>query len=119
MKGKVLWGLTGVLVLVALAIRAVNLDWGFPEVFEEATPVREAVGFWGVPSESIDLNPHFFKYPSLTFYLNFLAQSVWYFWFSLTGQVESLNEFRQILDQTMLLWCVGSAQLLNPPASGF
>ncbi len=101
MKGKVLWGVTGVLVLVAGAIRAVNLDWGVPEVFEEATPVREAVGFWGVPSESIDLNPHFFKYPSLTFYLNFLAQSVWYFWLSLTGQVGSLNEFRQILDQNV------------------
>ena len=88
---------TAALVLAAGWLRAVHLDWGLPEVFEEATPVRKAIEMWGVPGSGIDLNPHFFKYPSLTFYLNFILQSVWYLWLSLSGAVASLNEFRQVL----------------------
>jgi hypothetical protein len=86
------------LVAAALAVRAIHLDWGLPEVFEEATPVHQAVGFWGTPGQGIDLNPHFFKYPGFTFYLNFILQAIWYFWLSLTGSVGSLNEFRQVLE---------------------
>jgi tetratricopeptide (TPR) repeat protein len=76
-----------------------HLDWGLPEVYEEATPARESVEFWGSPGEGLDLNPRFFKYPSFTLYLNFMVQSVAYLWLSLTGDVGSLNEFRQFLGQ--------------------
>ena len=86
-----------VLVLGALALRGARLEWGLPEVHEEATPVREAVEFWGEPGGSIDLDPGFFRYPSLTFYLQFSVQAAWYFGKSLAGQVESLNDFRQFL----------------------
>jgi Flp pilus assembly protein TadD len=82
---------------LALGVRAPHLDWGFPEIHEEATPVREAVQFWGNPGSSLDLNPHFFKYPTFTFYIHFTAQSVWYLWLSLTNEVQSLNGFRQLL----------------------
>jgi 4-amino-4-deoxy-L-arabinose transferase-like glycosyltransferase len=87
------------LVGAALILRALNLDWGFPEIYEEATPVRRAVGMWGDPGGAIDPNPHFFKYPSFTFYLNYLAQAVWYFALSLSGDIRSLNDFRQFLGE--------------------
>lgn len=94
------WGLAA-LVVAAAVLRAQHLRWGFPDVFEEATPVRQAIAFWGVPGSGLDLNPHFFKYPSFTFYLNFFLQVVWYFWLSLKGSVGSLNEFRQVLSQNL------------------
>lgn len=94
------WGVAA-LVVAAAVLRAQHLRWGFPEVFEEATPVRQAIAFWGVPGGGLDLNPHFFKYPSLTFYFNFFLQVVWYFWLSLKGAVGSLNEFRQVLAQDL------------------
>jgi hypothetical protein len=91
----------GLLILsgVALVVRAVHLGWGLPMVYEEASPVREAVGFWGTVGRGLDLNPHFFKYPSFTFYLNFLLQAIWFLWLSIIGAVSSLNDFRQVLSQ--------------------
>jgi hypothetical protein len=89
------------LVGLALALRAVHLRWGFPEIYEEATPVREAVGFWGQPGRGLDLNPHFFKYPSFSLYLNFIVQSIGYLWLSISGSVQSLSDFRQLLSQDL------------------
>jgi tetratricopeptide (TPR) repeat protein/4-amino-4-deoxy-L-arabinose transferase-like glycosyltransferase len=93
------WAGALALVALALVLRGIHLHWGLPEVFEEATPAREAIEMWGTPGTGLDLNPHFFKYPTLSFYLNFLAQSVWYFGLSLVGSVSSLNDFRQLLVQ--------------------
>ena len=89
------------LVLLAFIVRLYHLRWGLPEVYEEATPVREAVGFWGGPGQGLDLNPHFFKYPSFSFYLHFVVQSFVYLWLSIVGQVGSLADFRQLLDQEL------------------
>ena len=97
MQRRAFWlGVLGLLGVGAV-VRAIHLDWGLPEIYEEAIPVREAIEFWGAPGRQFDFNPQFFKYPSLTFYLNFFLQAVWYFWLSLSGSVGSLNEFRQIL----------------------
>src|SRR4029079_13534361 len=88
-------------------LRLVHLRWGLPEIYEEATPVREAIGFWGKPGHNIDLNPHFFKYPSFSFSLHFLVQSAIYLWLSLIGKVGSLADFRQLLEQELaraVLW---------------
>jgi len=103
---------TDALLLLAIAIgafvlRLVHLRWGLPEIYEEATPVREAIGFWGKPGQHIDLNPHFFKYPSFSFYLHFVVQSAIYLWLSLIGKVGSLADFRQLLEQDLgsaVLW---------------
>ncbi|HET9232580.1 MAG TPA: hypothetical protein VFP10_00375, partial [Candidatus Eisenbacteria bacterium] len=89
------------LVLLALIVRLYHLRWGLPEIYEEATPVREAVGFWGGPGQGLDLNPHFFKYPSFSFYLHFVLQSFVYLWFSILGNVGSLADFRQLLAQEL------------------
>ena len=89
------------IAIVAFLLRLGHLRWGLPEIYEETTPVREAIGFWGKPGEHIDLNPHFFKYPSFSFYLHFLVQSAIYLWLSLVGKVGSLADFRQLLDQEL------------------
>lgn len=85
------------LFLLALFARGVHLGSGVPGAWEEAIPAQEAIGLWGEPGQSLDLNPHSFRYPSLTIYLNFLAQAGWYFGLSLVGRVDSLNDFRQVL----------------------
>ncbi len=103
-RRRIAFGLV-LLTGLALLLRVLRLGWGLPQVFEEASPVREAIGFWGIPGGGLDLNPHFFKYPSLTFYSNFIVQAVWFLWLSLTGVASSLNDFRQILSQH-LDWAV-------------
>lgn len=87
----------GTIVAAGFALRLVHLDWGLPEAFEEATPVREAVEFWGKPGAGVTFDPEFFKYPSLTFYLHFFLQAARYLVLSLGGAVESLDDFRQVL----------------------
>jgi len=64
------------IALLALALRLYRLDWGFPEVYEEATAVQKAWGFWGWGEEGFDFNPRFFNYPSLYFYLQFGVQAL-------------------------------------------
>jgi 4-amino-4-deoxy-L-arabinose transferase-like glycosyltransferase len=61
-------------VLAAIALRLLGLNWGLPDVLEEATPFREAFDMWGWhPRTPVDLNPHFFNYPSLVIYIQFLV----------------------------------------------
>jgi len=59
-------------------LRLHNLDWGLPEVFEEATPWRQAWQMWGFETGKLDFNPHFFHYPALTFYIQWLGQAAIY-----------------------------------------
>ena len=70
------------LIVVGLAVTtAVKLwvvDHGLPGVYEEATPVRQAWEMWNWGYPGFDPNPAFFNYPALTFYLNWLAQAVYY-----------------------------------------
>jgi len=60
------------IVALAVALRAVGIGWGLPDLFEEATPFRKAWDMWGWGHDrGIDFNPHFFNYPTFTFYLQF------------------------------------------------
>jgi 4-amino-4-deoxy-L-arabinose transferase-like glycosyltransferase len=79
----------GVLLLAA-AIRLRGIGWGLPELYEEAIPFLRAWTMWGWGgSEGIDPNPHFFHYPSLVFYLQFLGQGGLYLALRAAGAVES------------------------------
>ncbi|MFH1680476.1 MAG: glycosyltransferase family 39 protein [Candidatus Eisenbacteria bacterium] len=64
------------LAVLALLVRLYQLDWGFPDIYEEATSVQKAWGFWGWGGDSFDFNPHFFNYPSFYFYLQFAVQAL-------------------------------------------
>jgi tetratricopeptide (TPR) repeat protein len=65
--------LIGSLVLCG-GIRFAYLDYGLPELFEEATPVRRAWDMWNWGGSGFDLNPHFFNYPSFYIYVQWLGQ---------------------------------------------
>lgn len=75
--------------------RLLGLGWGLPDVNEEATPLRQAWEMWPAgPGHPLDLNPHFFNYPSLTFYLHFVLQALLYGLLRLAGQVHSWLDFQ-------------------------
>jgi 4-amino-4-deoxy-L-arabinose transferase-like glycosyltransferase len=64
------------IVGAAILLRLLHLGWGLPDIYEEATPFRKAWQFWQWGGSGLDFNPHFFNYPALTFYVQFLAQSL-------------------------------------------
>lgn len=84
------------IVVLALLVRLPGLDWGLPHVYEEAVPLKHAwtMGGWG--DRSVDLNPHFFHYPSLAFYAQLAGQGVLYAGMKIAGAVESTRDFRII-----------------------
>lgn len=63
------------IALLALGIRVHGLHWGLPDVYEEGTSVEKAWGFWSWDEPGLDLNPRFFNYPSLHFYIQFAVQA--------------------------------------------
>jgi hypothetical protein len=71
---------------VALLTRLVGLDWGLPHTYEEATPLRVAVSMWGWEhGGEPTLDPAFFNYPSLSFYVHFIVQGVLFLVLKLNG----------------------------------
>ncbi|RPJ46400.1 MAG: phospholipid carrier-dependent glycosyltransferase, partial [Candidatus Latescibacterota bacterium] len=78
----------------ALAWRLCGIGWGFPDVYEEATSVRKAWGFWGWDGKPFDFNPHFFNYPSFHFYLQFGVQAIVRLFGKLSGRVPDEAAFR-------------------------
>lgn len=78
----------------ALLLRIYGIAWGLPDVFEEATPLREAWKMWGWgPGVGFDPNPHFFHYPSFTIYCHLLGQGLLYLGMRLMGAVDSTIDF--------------------------
>jgi hypothetical protein len=78
--------LASIVVAAAFLLRAHGARWGLPMVLEEATPMRQASEIWGaISSGRIDLNPHFFNYPSLTIYIQVILQGIAHAWQRLFG----------------------------------
>lgn len=86
--------LGGILVSAA-ALRFWHISWGLPELYEEAYPYKVAWNLWNWGKAGFDLNPHFFNYPGLMIYLNFVVQAVHYITGMLTGQYGSLLAFEE------------------------
>ncbi|UCF05019.1 MAG: glycosyltransferase family 39 protein [bacterium] len=83
------------LVAVAAVLRMYGIDWGLPHVYEEAIPLSKArmMWKWGSPA-GVDLNPHFFNYPSLVLYIHFIGQGLLYIGSRLFGEVGSTFDFQ-------------------------
>lgn len=91
------WVLVGILAL-ALVLRAWGVNFGLPYLYHPDEP-----GYVAIAQNIIktgDLNPHFFNYPSLFFYLNALAYVPYYLVARLTG---SLTSTADIAGPTMLI----------------
>jgi len=82
------------LLCIGFLLRLWNIDWSLPEVYEEAYPLTVSWKFWNWSDPGIDLNPHFFNYPALIFYLNFLIQVVHYIVGHIFGSFPTLNQFQ-------------------------
>jgi hypothetical protein len=81
-------------VVLAFAVRLAGIDWGLPWLYEEATPLERAWDMAGWGERHLDLNPHFFHYPSLTFYTHLGAQAALCAAMVSSGAVESVRKFR-------------------------
>ncbi len=65
-------------IVIAFAVRLWHINWGLPELYEEAVPYKISLRFWNWGYSGFDFNPHFFVYPAFTFYLQFAAEAVQY-----------------------------------------
>ncbi|MCP4547882.1 MAG: phospholipid carrier-dependent glycosyltransferase [bacterium] len=93
------------ILLLALLLRAWSLGWGLPSVYEEAFPLKVAWTMWHFGSpQAVDLNPHFFNYPSLTIYLHFITQGLLFLAMKLGGLIDTGVAFsaRYLTDPTPL-----------------
>lgn len=91
------WVLIGI-VAAALALRVWGIDFGLPYLYHPDEPGYVAIAQNIVKTG--DLNPHFFNYPSLFFYLNALAYVPYYVIGRLTGQFAGIAD---IAGPTMLI----------------
>ena len=102
MRNRSVW-IASALVMLGLALRLVGIDWGLPQVYEEAYPFKKAWPMWGFgPDHVLDLNPHFFNYPTLYFYVQWLGQGLLYLLLRAFGEVHSVMDYRVLyeLDKT-------------------
>ena len=91
------WWLAATLA-AALALRLWGIDFGLPYLYHPDEP-----GYVAIAQRIFttgDLNPHFFNYPSLFFYLNALAYAPYYLLGRLTGRFDSVAD---IAGPTMLI----------------
>jgi 4-amino-4-deoxy-L-arabinose transferase-like glycosyltransferase len=91
-----------------IILRLWHINWGLPELYEEATPLRIAWQFWSWDKPGFDFNPHFFNYPALTFYFHFIGQAIHYVVGYLTGVYANLDAFGASITSVVI-----TARLIN------
>lgn len=64
------------MLALATLVRLWRLRLGLPDFVDEAIPFKQALEMWGWDTGRVDLNPHFFSYPTFAIYLHLLAQKV-------------------------------------------
>lgn len=98
--------LIGIILLTALSVRVWGVNYGLPYIYHPDEP-----GYITI-SQNIfktgDLNPHFFNYPSLFFYINALAYIPYYLLGKLIGIFHTPND---ILAPISLVMGVTQAQM--------
>ena len=83
------------IVAFAALLRVAGIGWGLPDLFEEATPFRKAWEMWGWGAgRELDLNPHFFNYPSFTLYAQFIGQGLLYLVMKTVGAIGSTVDYQ-------------------------
>jgi len=90
------------IIATALFFRLWNITWGLPDLNEEAFPLTISLKFWNLGKNGFDFNPHFFNYPGLTFYINFLAQSILYLLGHLAGSYPNLDAFTERISHLVI-----------------
>jgi len=93
-----------IILLIAACLRLFNLDHGLPAIYEEATPMRQAIEMWQGPTGGFDFNPHFFHYPALYFYLQFITQAIYFVINLIAGRIISIENFLQLYHADPTAW---------------
>lgn len=83
---------------IAALLRFYNLNHGLPEIYEEATPMRQALEMWRDSDGGFDFNPHFFNYPAFYFYLHFVIQFIYFFCNLLIGRIHTIQDMIQLYE---------------------
>ncbi|KAA3658319.1 MAG: phospholipid carrier-dependent glycosyltransferase, partial [Chloroflexi bacterium] len=98
--------LIGIILLIALLVRVWGINYDLPYIYHPDEPVYITI------SQNIfktgDLNPHFFNYPSLFFYINASAYIPYYLLGKLIGVFHTPNN---ILPPISLIMGVTQAQM--------
>lgn len=81
------------LALAAVLIWSRHLDWGLPDVEEEAFPMKKAFEMCGWGTGKVQLDPRTAGWPSLSFYVHMLVQHVQYGLGRLTGDFADRGDF--------------------------
>jgi 4-amino-4-deoxy-L-arabinose transferase-like glycosyltransferase len=90
------WLLVGSIAMVGLGLRIWAVGWGLPYVDHPDEPALVNVALSMMRSG--DLNPHFFLYPSLYFYLLLAIFTMHYRWGAATGLYTGLDQMRITTD---------------------
>jgi hypothetical protein len=90
------WSIAGVVVCCAVTIglRIPSLGWGLPYLFHPDEPTNFSIVQRMLKQHA--LNPHFFKYPSLFFYLNAVVEVGHYWVCRALGIVHSVNDLPEL-----------------------
>ncbi len=93
-------------LFLAAALRVHRLDWGLPDLFEEATPFFRAFDMIGGADGSPTADPEFFRYPSLVFYAHAAGQALLAAWLALREGAEAWRDLPAtfLADRTPFLY---------------
>lgn len=97
--------LLAAIFLLGLGLRLWHIQWGLPRLYEEAFPFTVAFGFWNQGNPGFNFDLHFFNYPALTIYLQFVLQLCHYFIGHLWGSYATPEAFVRAyaLDPTIFI----------------
>lgn len=104
------------LLLVALAVRLPHLQWGLPDVEEEALPAKKAFEMWGWEQGRLQLDPGTAGWPSLSFYVYLGVQAVQRAAGSISGRYADPLDFYveyQIDPTPVITWARGFSVALS------
>jgi 4-amino-4-deoxy-L-arabinose transferase-like glycosyltransferase len=89
----------GIILLIALLVRLWGASSGLPYIYHPDEPVYINI-FQNIFKKG-DLNPHFFNYPSLFFYINSLAYVPYYLFGKLIGIFQTRGDILPPISLTM------------------
>lgn len=81
-----------IVLLIALTVRLIGINFGLPYA-TGARPDELVIIRHTLPFGTGDLNPHFFRYPSLFLYLSFFFFAIYFLFGYLLGRYQSPTDF--------------------------
>jgi len=81
------------IIFAGALLRLWAINWGLPDLYEEAAPLVKSWKMWNWGGAGLEFNPHFFNYPALTFYLNFLVQALQFLLGFALGMYRSISTY--------------------------